>query len=303
MKNKLTSVTIGIPAYNEEKNIGKFLTELLKQKREHYELEKIIVISDGSNDETVNEVKSCKNSLVSVIDSPERKGKALRLNQLINNTNSDILVILDADVLIQDKLFLERLIKPIVESDADLTSAAIEELEPRSFIQKMLEASMKFKKNIFERYKKGNNLYTCYGRAQAFSRKLYSTINFADMVPDDAFSYLFCKLNNFKYIFTKEAKIFYKLPETLADHEKQSIRFFRAYQGLSYIFPNKILRIEYYLPKKIIVPVLLQSIVNYPILLLYFLIATYIKIKSFFVKLPSAKWDISKSTKLIESNL
>ena len=150
MKTKPT-VTVGIPAYNEEKNIGNLLLELLNQKQSIFELEKVIVVSDGSTDGTVAKVKIIKNPQVMVIDNLERKGKPYRLNQLFENSKSDTLVILDADTLLQDKLFLEKLMKPVIKQKADLTSAGIEELEPKTFIQKMLKASMDFKKFIFER--------------------------------------------------------------------------------------------------------------------------------------------------------
>ena len=303
MKTKITTVTVGIPAHNEEKNIGKLLKSVLNQTQSVFRLDKIIIASDGSTDDTVKIVNNIKNPLISVIDDSERKGKSYKLNQIINNTNSDVLVILDADILIQDKLFADKLIKPIIESEADLTSAAIEELEPKTFIQKILKASMLLKKNIFENFKGGNNLYTCHGRARAFSRKLYSSINFEDTIADDAFSYLFCKANNFKYFFIKEAKVFYKLPETLEDHEKQSTRFFKSLKILSYKFKHEDLKSEYNIPYKLSITVLLKFALKYPIILLYFPIVLQNKIKSAFVNFHSTKWEIAKSSKLIDPTI
>lgn len=303
MKNNKLSVTVGISAYNEEKNIGKLLRNLLSQKRSAYKLDKIIVVSDASEDTSSSEVKKIKNPLVQVINNPVRKGKPYNLNLLIKTTNSDILVILDADILIEDKLFLEKLIMPIVRNGADLTSAAIRELEPKTLIQKILKASMEFKKNIYENYREGNNLYTCHGRARAFSRRLYRSINFKDTVADDAFSYLFCVKNNFKYFFAKDAKVFYKLPENLADHEKQSVRFFKARNDLAYRFTSNFIELEYQMPQKLILYLLLKTVIKYPIILLYFPIVIYLKIKSLFVKDQSPQWEISGSSKLIESDL
>jgi len=51
-------ITIGIPAYNEEKNIGNLLNDILNQKLEHNILEKILVISDNSTDKTDEIVSS-----------------------------------------------------------------------------------------------------------------------------------------------------------------------------------------------------------------------------------------------------
>ena len=51
------TVTIGIPSYNEAQNIGQLLESLLKQVSNSYILEKIIVCSDGSTDDTEQVVK------------------------------------------------------------------------------------------------------------------------------------------------------------------------------------------------------------------------------------------------------
>lgn len=300
MKNQRTTVTIGIPAFNEEKNIGTLLQSVLNQTQSKYRVDKIIVVSDGSTDRTEIIVKNIKSHSIKLIDGLERKGKPNRLNQIIESINSDILAILDADILIKDNFFLERLIKPILEYGVDLTSAAIEELEPKTLIQKILKSSMVLKKNIFENFREGYNLYTCHGRARAFSRRLYKSINFKDTVADDAFSYLFCKTNNYKYFFAGEAKVFYKLPETLEDHEKQSTRFFKSFQNLSYKFKKEFLISEYKIPRILVFKEVLKTALKYPIILLYFPIYFHNKIRSVFVNFQSTKWEIAHSSKLLD---
>src|SRR3989344_1399036 len=260
MRNKQPTVTVGIPAYNEETNIENLVLEILDQKQSIFELEKVIVVSDGSTDGTVDKVKNIKNPLLKALNNSERKGKPYRLNQLIDKTKSDILVVLDADTFIKDKLFLEKLIKPIIKYEADLTSAAVEELAPKTFIQKMLKASMDFKKFIFTGYREGNNLYTCHGRARAFSRSLYTSIHFGDTIADDAFSYFFCKANNFKYYFAQDVKVYYQLPKTFTDHEKQSIRFFQAKKDLGKVFAKELVQSEYQLPLALTLQSFLRSL-------------------------------------------
>jgi len=49
---KLITVSIGIPAYNEEANIGKLLSSLIKQKEAGFIIKEIIVVSDQSTDKT-----------------------------------------------------------------------------------------------------------------------------------------------------------------------------------------------------------------------------------------------------------
>lgn len=47
---KKLSVSVGIPAYNEEQNIASLIFGILKQKVNNITLKEIIVISDGSTD-------------------------------------------------------------------------------------------------------------------------------------------------------------------------------------------------------------------------------------------------------------
>ena len=51
MKNSLT-LTVGIPAYNEEANIIQLIDDILKQEYDGLELMKVIVSSDASTDST-----------------------------------------------------------------------------------------------------------------------------------------------------------------------------------------------------------------------------------------------------------
>ena len=81
---KSLAVTIGIPAYNEEANIAFLLEDILKQRQETFQLKKILVISDGSADATADIARRYESSGVCVKDDGERKGKAMRLNEIFD---------------------------------------------------------------------------------------------------------------------------------------------------------------------------------------------------------------------------
>src|SRR5258708_3253617 len=110
--NKKLTITIGIPIYNEEKNILKLLKSLLRQKIVQGELEKILVLSDGSTDATDKLVASVKDFRVELISDGKRKGKPVRINELFRTTTSDIVVILDGDIIITSQQVINSLITP-----------------------------------------------------------------------------------------------------------------------------------------------------------------------------------------------
>ena len=90
---------IGIPAYDEEKNIDKLLKYLVKNCIN--DVDGIYVISSGSKDRTneIVEYYSKKFSKINLIIEEERKGKASAMNKLLDTLEYDYeaLVCLGAD--------------------------------------------------------------------------------------------------------------------------------------------------------------------------------------------------------------
>lgn len=301
VNQRKTGVTIGIPAYNEEANIEYLVRDIAWQKLRQVSLEKIIVVSDGSTDNTVTTLKKIQNPILHVIDNQIRNGQANAENQIIQNCSSAILILLNADILIRDELFIEKLVNPIISGGIDLASARVQELAPITFIQKILDASMKFKKQVFEQYKSGNHIYTCHGRARAFSCRLYKNLIFDQSVGEDAYSYLFCKYHRYRYQFVGNTEVFYQLPRSFSDHEKQSQRFYESKNIFTHEFGNDFVKQEYYLPKIIFLKSFVKFFIKTPIILLYFVIAVTLRIKALFISKSNPLFDVSVSTKKLEA--
>jgi glycosyltransferase involved in cell wall biosynthesis len=300
MKNsKKITLTIGIPTYNEGKNIGLLLQSINIQEFENAQIVKIIVYSDASTDDTLDVLNKAELKDIEVIAAKKRMGKSYAMNQIIKRTKSDILAILDADILVRDKNMIEKLIEPIIKQSADLTSARVKEYWTKSKFEQILKVSMLLKKDIFESVNKGNNIYTCHGRARAMSKKLYKAIRFKNnMVAEDAYAYLFAIYNKFSYIFAKDANVHYRLPGTFKDHQKQSVRFIQSYKQLANEFGAKFINKEKKLPKAVVIPFVFKYFLKYPLtLILYALILFYMRVRSILVNEIKAKWDIAKSTK------
>ncbi len=106
-------ITIGIPAYNEEKNIASIITKLKKITNS------IIVCDDGSSDMT-SEIS--KNLGAVVISHKKNMGYGAAINSIFQESKemkSDLLVTFDADGQhrVED---IEKVIEPIKNDDADL---------------------------------------------------------------------------------------------------------------------------------------------------------------------------------------
>lgn len=295
-------LSVAIPAFNEEANIGYLIRDLLAQKIKGFSFKEIIVSSDGSSDKTVEIVKKIKNKKIVLFNNKTRKGRAFRQNQIMKYSDSDVLVLLDGDIQISDKNFLNKIVSPIVKGKADLTSVAVEELPAQNLLERVIDASMKLKKDIFEKINNGHNIYTCHGRARAFSKSFYKSINFKKSVGEDAYSYLYCLSNGYKYKFVKNTRVFYKLPNNFNDHKKQSIRFFKSQKIFNKEFGEEFVKEQYQIPGSISLVSLINCIFNDPLILGYLFLVSFIKVKSYYQKNIENTWSSSESSKRLRTN-
>lgn len=124
-------VMIGIPAHEEEKNIGKLLEFLCNNCSE--EIDDIYVVSSGSKDATdkITLSYSEKDPRVHLIVEEERRGKASALNLLLKESEKyDFLVYMGADNLPEEKA-ISALISKLKQEDLDAAGARPVPLNPK----------------------------------------------------------------------------------------------------------------------------------------------------------------------------
>lgn len=94
------SISLIIPVHNEEKVIQKKIENTLALSgSDEFE---IIIVSDGSNDTTSQIVASyIQDSNISIIDLPERQGKANALNVGVAAASGEIIVFSDASIMLK----------------------------------------------------------------------------------------------------------------------------------------------------------------------------------------------------------
>jgi len=113
-------LSIIIPAYNEEKNIGATLRKLLQglDKTLTYPYE-IIVISDGSTDRTAQNARKIASLKVKVLEYSKNHGKGYALTFGVKNSKSEIVTFLDAGGDFPPDL-IDKFIKLLEVFDADI---------------------------------------------------------------------------------------------------------------------------------------------------------------------------------------
>lgn len=114
----MKSVSIIIPAYNEEAKIADTLRSL--KTIDSIGIDKIVVVNDGSTDGTA--AKARKEGAV-VLDLYPNRGKGGAMNAALPFVDTDIAVFLDAD-LGETASEAWKIIKPVDEGEADLCIAS-----------------------------------------------------------------------------------------------------------------------------------------------------------------------------------
>lgn len=303
MSKKLT-ISIGIPAFNEEQNIPKLLDNVLSQSQSGCTIKEILVVSDASTDGTNEIVAKYSDKRIRLFVNKKRVGQQQCQNLLIENYQCDILVILEADILLQDKFVIENLIKPFYESgnaNLGMTVGTAYAVLPSSFVERISVTGYCLKSQIFNNWKNGMNVYGCGGHSmKAMSRKFTSRLRWPKSVPEDAYTYFKLLELNLTMQKVPNAKTWMRCPANFFDRLKQGKKFRSGKSVLLDYFEKKVIENEYRVPRMLALKYIIHSTVSSPIFtIFYFLESTLIFLLTKNEKIFNPLYDIYTSTKKI----
>lgn len=226
---KKVTLTIGIPAHNEEKNIGKLLAALSKQSQTSYRLSKIIVLCDGCTDSTFEKIQKIakQHSFIQGTNYTKRLGKAARLNQLYAKAKSDYLLTIDADVLPETNMEIEKMVQTAITfPNARVIGGRFIPLKQNTFMGKLSEISYKSYEDSAMRINNGRNIHTLVGGASLLKTSFAKTFTYpANTISDQHYLYFMAtKGNKNGYQFVKEARFFIRTVDTFEDWKTLGVR-------------------------------------------------------------------------------
>lgn len=108
-----------IPAYNEEKTIGGVLSVLVRIR----EIDEIIVVNDGSTDQTAAVATQYR---VTLVDLQQNLGKGGAIQAGLNQGRADIVLFLDADLIGLSPAHVKKLLVPVISGQADMSVGLFE---------------------------------------------------------------------------------------------------------------------------------------------------------------------------------
>ncbi len=103
-----------VPMYNSKETIGRCINSLLLQTYQDYE---IIVIDDGSTDESVTIVKAFNSENISILHQPNQGVSAAR-NLGLDNARGDLIFFIDSDDYVNSRL-LEKVVNSFRDNKCD----------------------------------------------------------------------------------------------------------------------------------------------------------------------------------------
>ncbi len=295
------SVTVAISALNEETNIKRFLESVLKQKEDGFHIEKILVISDGSTDKTVEYARSFQDPRIDVVEHGQRLGQPARINEVFAALESDILIKSDADVVFESEYLIRDLIQPFMhEGNVGMCGGNPLPFPPETFTGKAIRCSLDSYLPLRSRLKGGHNVYSAMGCLLAYRKELAKKIKIpTDTVANDLFAYLSCLSLGYEYRCVPSAIVRYRLPQTLKDHMKQNTRFASGPLKMKEYFPGDLVDRELYIPIGLKLRYRIEQLIKHPILSVYiYAVNTYCRHKAAKTwRTTNAKWDMVGSTK------
>jgi len=177
---RFPSVTVIVPAYNEERTIAKTLRSLLKLDYPRNKL-KIFVVDDGSTDRTYEIAKRFENAnrgLVKVFKK-QNGGKASALNYGIKRTKSELIVSLDADSFVSRDA-LKRMVGYFDDPTVMAVTPALKVYKPKGFWRRI--QAMEYLLGVFLRkaFALLGSVHVTPGPFSAYRRKFFERYGYYD---------------------------------------------------------------------------------------------------------------------------
>ncbi len=262
MKNKPT-ITIGIPAHNEEKTIANLLESIITQDTSQYKLDRVYIACDGCSDNTAKIARSFNN--VTVIDDGYRKGQAARLNEFYVLNKSDIFVTFDADVVLEHKNVLNEIVKAFKSPIVGIVGGNPIPFYPTNFVEKFIVTWLEIWYLARKDYKEGRSIHNHNGKVSAVSREAVAGITIpSDIYSNDDFLFVSILKKGFIFEFAQNARVLYKVPSNLRDYFLQHGRFISLKENIIKYFGDETADI-YAIHRKYKIKALVKVFLKHPI--------------------------------------
>lgn len=220
-----TSISVVIPAYNEQAGIARVLSHVITQKTNKVSIAEILVMCDGCTDATAQEARRVRSPLITVLEEHTRQGKTRRLQQLFARCKGELIIMFDADISLHSPTVVEELCEPFLENPkVALVGGNSRPAQVRTFLQRAVLSTFEVFDASRAHHQGGNNLFGCTGSCLAIRSSFAKTIQFPAIVNEDAYLFFETRKRGLTFRYTPLAVVTYKLPTSTKDYVKQILR-------------------------------------------------------------------------------
>jgi glycosyltransferase involved in cell wall biosynthesis len=294
----MLNVTIGIPSFNEEKNILNLLRSIVKQKSEHFAICEII-ISDDSSDNTVRLIEQFRTdssqAAIRCLHHSTRMGVGNAWNEIFQNAKGDVIVMYDGDVVphedsIQELLSALRGQVVLAISNSKPVGSSSIAGRAATYVSSWLR---------YVRIKRLSQ-YTAIGRGLSIQAAVAKQITIpSDIIAVDL--YLECRVLEFKLdvAYNDQAVVYFRPPDTIADFNSQVLRSLEGHRQIRHCIEKFKIRLPFEVALRQALRVFLSDPFGALSVVACYCFLPYHK---YALKgLDSSKWYIARSTKNISN--
>ncbi|MBU0530724.1 MAG: glycosyltransferase [Candidatus Aenigmatarchaeota archaeon] len=138
-RRKLPSVSVLIPAYNEERNIKNTIKSIFSIDYPKHLLE-IIVVNDGSTDKTKKIITQMKKQYkLKIINNHTNMGKAHSLNRALKVARGELVACMDADSIVESAI-IRKMIPYLDDPKVASVTPSLKVWKTRNFLERMQHA-------------------------------------------------------------------------------------------------------------------------------------------------------------------
>ncbi|WP_319586824.1 glycosyltransferase family 2 protein [uncultured Desulfobulbus sp.] len=236
---ELHDIAVVIAVYNEEKNISKRVVDINRQNYPQEKL-KIIVVTDGSTDRTMDELSKLSFSNLEIISLPENQGKSMALNVGVAAARSELVIFTDAR-----QAFAPNAIRNLNDTFADPNVGCVSgELvflqDTESAIREEMGVYWKYEKWIRKTESITGSVVGATGAIYAIRRKLYRTLPQGALL-DDVLTPMNIVMQGYRSLLNSESIAYDNFSRDVAQEWKRKVRTLAGNWQLLSIAPSLLL--------------------------------------------------------------
>ncbi len=244
-RNYEPTISFAVPSKNEGVNIRETIVRIAQTDYPKHKFD-IIVVNDGSTDNTLDEMLEAKRIAyemgvkVLVVDWKKNKGKREGMAECIRRSNKEIIIFIDSDSFV-DKDTAKELVKYFVDEKVAAVAGNTYVANANKNALTKMQAVRYFV--AFKAYKSAEALFEsvtcCPGCCSAYRREYLmevlnpwlkqSFLGVRCTYGDDRSLTNFLLKKNYKALYSHEAKAYTFVPETFKGFMKQQLRWKKSW--------------------------------------------------------------------------